>query len=412
MLKAIKIRLYPNKEQEIYINKLLGCYRKVYNECLGLKIKKYNENKENYGLKQLGKFFHNELTKKEEFSYLNEHNTKVLKQSIITLLDAYKRFFVNGSGFPKFKSKKDSKSSCRFTSEAISTRNDYLSGKLTLTKELKNLKFKCSDEYKVYLNKYKDRIKSATLTKTSSGNFFLSILVDGNIEKQLPKAKNEIAGIDLGIKNFVITSEGKTYENLKVLNKNEKKLKRLHRQLSKKQIGSKNRTKARIKLAKKHEKINNIKENYLHQVANELLNDNQVIVMEDLNVSGMLKNKKLSKSIQELSLSRFKSILVYKSNWYDRKVVEVDRWFPSSKLCSECGYKYNGLKLSERTWICPSCGKTHDRDFNAATNLKNEGKRILGRRTTESTLVDFPLMDERHENDLKSNERLKQERNY
>lgn len=376
MLKAIKIRLYPNNEQEIYINKLLGSYRFVYNQCLDKKIKSYTENKVNLGLKDLGNFFHQDLTKNPEYNWLNEHNTKVLKQSVINLLDSYKRFFVNGTGFPKFKSKRDNNQSCRFPLEAISKRNDYLTNRLSLS-NIKNIKFKTSDKYHNYLNKYKDGIKSATLSKTKAGKYFLSILVDSDEIIKLNKPFNDFIGIDLGIKDFVITSEGETFENLKLTRNNQKKLSKLHKELSRKQNGSNNKNKTRIKLAKFHEKLNNIKENYLHYVVNQLLNDNQVIVMEDLNVKGMLKNHNLAKSIQELSLNRFKEILRYKSEWYERDLIEIDRYFPSSKLCSVCGYKNTELTLKDREWICPDCGTKHDRDINASVNILNEGKRLL-----------------------------------
>ena len=425
MLKAIKIRLYPNKNQEVYINKLLGCYRFTFNKCLELKKNKYTEENISLGLKDLGKHFHQNLTKNNDYIFLKEHNTKVLKQAIINLLDSYKNFFINGTGFPKFKSKKDNKHSCRFPAESVSKKNNYLSGKLTLTSQIKDIKFKCSDNYKNYLDKYKNNIRSATLTKTASGNYFLSVLVDGNIEKQLPKPINEIVGIDLGIKDFVISSEGAVYENLKTQRANEKQLIKLQKQLSKKVIGSRNRNKARKKLAKKYDKINNKKEKYLHFVANQLLSDNQIIVLEDLNVKGMLKNHCLSKSIQELSLNRFKNILSYKSAWYDRNLIEVDRWFPSSKLCNCCGYKKKDLKLNDRVWVCPNCGVVHDRDFNAAINIREEGKRIfnskitdfqskkdfqVGNRFAEFTLVDSPTMDDPIRNGLlKSSESVKQE---
>jgi putative transposase len=376
MLKAIKIRLYPNNGQEIYINKLLGCYRFVYNKCLDIKIKKYTEEGVNYNLKDLGNYFHQDLSKNEDYTWLNEHNTKVLKQSIINLLDSYKRFFINGNGFPKFKSKHDNLLSCRFPSEAISKKNNYLTNKLTLTGELKNIKFKCSDEYIKYLDKYKSNIKSATLSKTKSGNYFLSILIDGNLNKTLNKTNNSV-GIDLGIKDFIITSESEIFENIKIKRNNKNKLLKLNRNLSKKQKGSKNKNKARIKLARFHNKLNNKKENYLHHIVNTLLNENQVIVMENLNVKGMMKNHNLAKSIQELSLYRFKEILKYKAEWYGRDIIEIDRWFPSSKLCSNCGNKNNKLKLKDREWTCTSCNTTHDRDVNAAINILNEGKRIL-----------------------------------
>lgn len=375
-MKAIKVRLYPNKEQEIYINKLLGSYRFVYNQCLALKKNTYVESKTNIGLKELGNYFHQDLTKNTEYEWLNEHNTKVLKQSVINLLDSYKRFFVNGNGFPKFKSKHDNQQSCRFPVEAISRKNNYLTNRLSLTTQLKDIKFKCSNKYHNQLNEFKSNIKSATLTKTKSNNYFLSILVDISETKVLPKTDN-IIGIDLGIKDFVITSEGETFENIKIKRNNQNKLNKLHKQLSKKQKGSKNRNKTRIKLAKYYEKLNNQKENYLHYVTNSLLNENQVIVMENLNVSGMMKNHKLAKSIQELSLYKFKQILVYKAEWYNRDIIEIDRYYPSSKLCNVCNYKNNDLSLSDRQWVCPHCGTNHNRDHNAALNIKHEGIKIL-----------------------------------
>ena len=403
MLKAIKIRLYPNKTQEIYINKLFGCNRLVYNLTLSKKIEAYKKDKTNLGLKELSDYFYNDLRKDTKYSFLHEHNVKVFNSGLMNLLDAYKRFFVNHQGFPKYKSKKDTKQSCGFPYTAISTKNDYSSNKLTLTKQLKDLKFKTSEEYKKYLVKYKDRIKSATLSKTSSNNYFLSILVDGNIEKQLNKPTNNIVGLDLGIKDFVITSNGTKFSNLKLITNNTKKLKQLTKELSRKQrvkTGelvfskkynknvevtklSKNGERARIRLAKFYEKLKNIKEYYLHNIVNQLLNENQIIVIEDLNVSGMMKNHNLAKSIQELSLSRFTTILKYKAEWYDRTVVEIDRWFPSSKLCSCCGYKYNKLKLSERDWTCPDCGTKHDRDYNASKNIEKEGLRIYNNKIGE-----------------------------
>lgn len=376
MLRAIKIRLYPNKTQEEYISSLLGSYRKVYNLSLGYKVDMYKLSGETANMKSIGNEFHNNWTKSEEYHYLKEHNTKVMKQAIINMLDSYKRFFVNNAGFPKFKSKHDNNQSCRFPSEAISKRNDYESGRLTLIKQLKNIKFKCSDKYKSYLNKHKTNIKSATLTRTKSGKYFLSILVDGDLMKPKSNPTNDFIGIDLGIKDFIVDSNGNSVENIKIERNNKKKLAKLHRELSRKQKGGSNRNKARIKLSKFYEKLNNKKENYLHHITNQLLNENQVIVIEDLNVKGMMKNHNLAKSIQELSLYRFKEMLRYKAEWYGNHIVQVDRFFPSSKLCSNCGYKNTELKLSDRKWICSECGTKHDRDLNAATNILNEGKRI------------------------------------
>lgn len=391
MLKGIKLRLYPTKTQENYINRLLGCYRLVYNKCLANKINTYKEQQINLGLSQLGNYFHQELTKSQELAFLQEHNTKVLKQAIRNMLVAYSNFFQqnNHFGFPKFKSKKDNTASCIFPLEAISKKNNYLNGKLTLTSELKNLHFRCSDKYKNYLTKYKDGIRSATLSRNACGQYFLSILVDSDEVLLMPKT-DKVIGIDLGIKTFIVGSDGTTFDNIKSIRNNEVKLKKLQKSLSRKQVGSSNRTKARLKLAKFHNKLNNIKQNYLHEIVNTLINENQVICIEDLNVSGMMKNHHLSKSLQELSLCEFKHILDYKCDWYGRYLITVDRYYPSSKLCSCCGYKNDELTLKDREWMCPHCGTVHDRDMNASLNIRDEGmrlyKEIVGSRTTELTL--------------------------
>ena len=390
MLKAVKVKLYPNNEQEIYINKLLGCYRFVYNQSLNFSIQYYKDNNKFSNIKILGNFLFQNLLKNEEYYFLKEHNTKVLNQTIINLLESYKRFFINGNGFPKFKSKHDNKLSCRFPAQAISKNNNYESNKLTLTKQLKNIRFRCSKENKKQLNE--SIVKSATLSKTKSGKYYLSILIETNINKTLP-ITNNIIGIDLGIKDFVITSEGETFDNIKIKRNNKKKISKLHKQLSRKKKGSNNRNKCRIKLARYYEKLNNIKENYLHKISNKLLNENQVIVMEDLSVSNMVKNHKLAKSLQELSLYRFKEILKYKSNWYSRDLVEIDKWFPSSKLCNKCNYKNNELTLKDRTWTCPECGESHDRDINAAINIRKEGIKILNNNKIPESIRELTLQE-------------------
>ena len=370
MLKAIKVRLYLNDEQANYVNNLLGTCRFIYNNLLAFKIKEYNENKHTVTFGELGK----ELIKlKSEHEWIKNSHSKVLQQSIINLEAAYKSFFKNGAGFPKFKSKKDNKQSCRFPSDAISS---IKGNRINIIKQLKDIHFKCSVRDEKYLNNNQKNIKSATLTKSKTGNFYLSILID-KPNKTIQKPNNEIIGIDLGIKDFIVTSENTRFDNIKIKRSNENKLKKLHKELSRKQNGSSNKEKSRIKLAKYYEKLNNQKENYLHHVVNQLINENQVVVIEDLNVKGMMKNHHLARSIQELSLFRFKQLLKCKAEWYGRDIIEINRFFPSSKLCSCCGHKNSDLKLNDRSWTCPACNSIHDRDLNAAINIKKEGERIL-----------------------------------
>lgn len=375
MLRAIKIRLYPNTTQATQINKLLGCYRVVYNQCLARKIKSYKENKIYENRTTLGRFIHRELLKDDNLFWLNEHNTKVLKQAAIDMLNAYKNFFEQHTGYPKFKSKKDNKQSCRFVNEAISKRNVYTDYKISLA-NIKNIKFKCSKKYAEYLQKNKNNIRQATLKKLPCDEYYLSILVDGDLTHKI-KESHHTVGIDIGIKDFVITSDGEVFENLHFKKNESKKLIRLQKQLSRKQKGSNNRNKARIKLAKAYKKINDKKEYYLHQVSNYLIDENQVICMEDLNVKGMLRNHCLAESIQEMNFGEFRRMLEYKANWYGKKIVFVDRFYPSSKTCNHCGYINKKLKLSDRQWVCPDCGEIIERDYNAALNIRDEGIRLI-----------------------------------
>ena len=377
MLRAIKIRLYPNKTQEQTLNKVLGCYRFVYNHMLALKQNTYKENKTSLGLGELSKYFHGQLLKDEQYVWLKEQNTKVMKQAIRQMLTAYDRFFKQHNGFPKFKSKKD-KQSALFPIDAISKRNEFNERKITLTKPLKDIKFRCSDLYHKRLQRYKDKIRSATLSRTKSGNYFLSILIKLPQEELIKfEQTNKHVGIDLGVNDFVITSDGEVFENKHFLRKEEKKIKRLQRQLSKKQKDSNNRNKQRIKIAKLFDRITNKKDAYIHYVTKELLTYFDTIFMEDLNVKGMLKNHHLAKAINEVGFCKFKEILANKAAVNNKKVVFVDRFFPSSKTCSQCGYKKQDLKLSDRFWTCPICRSKHDRDINAAINILLEGQRML-----------------------------------
>ena len=395
ILRAIKIRLYPNKTQEQTLNKVLGCYRFVYNQMLALKQNAYNRDKSNLGLCELSKFFHGTLLKKSEYSWLKEQNTKVMKQAIRQMLSAYDGFFKLGKGFPKFKSKHDNNSAL-FPCEAISKSNSFETKHISLTKSLKHIKFHCSNLYFERLQKYKDNIKSATLSKTKSGKFYLSVLISMNEEefKQFRHTNNKV-GIDLGVKDFIITSDGEVFENKHFFKESEDRIKKLQRQLSKKAKGSNNRNKVRIKIAKEFEHLTNQRMDYIHNAVNSLLKTYDYIFMENLNVQGMLKNHKLAKAIQELGFYTFKNTLKNKAMLNDKFVIEVDRWFASSKTCHNCGYVYKDLTLGEREWSCPICGEHHDRDLNAAMNILIEGNKIVvGSRTAEFTLVDYPAMDD------------------
>ena len=376
MLRAIKIRLYPNKTQEQELNKVLGCYRFVYNQTLARKQEAYKTDKTNLGLNELSRWFHGTLRKSEQYPWLNEQNAQVMQQAIRQMDGAYQKFFKRGKGFPKFKSKKD-KQSALFSQQAISKRNTFETRHISLIKSLKNIKFRCSDLNFRRLQQHKDCIRSATLSKTKSGNFFLSILMElPECEFVKFKKTNKQVGIDLGVKDFVITSDGEVFENKHFFKREELKIKRLQRKLSKKVKGSNNRNKQRIRIAKVFERMTNKKENYIHFVVNELLTTYDTIFMEDLNVQGMLRNHHLAKAIGEVGFFKFKTILQTKASQNDKSIVLIDRFYPSSKTCSCCRYKNKYLKLKDREWTCSECGANHNRDINAARNILQEGQRI------------------------------------
>lgn len=377
MLRAIKVRLYPNKEQEQTLNRVLGCYRFVYNKMLARKQNAYETDKTTLSVTDLSKWFHGTLLKDEQYVWLKEQNTKVMNQAIRQMDGAYQKFFKQHNGFPKFKTKKD-KQSALFPYEAISKKNTFETKHISLITSLKDIKFRCSDLYFRRLQKYNKNIRSATLSKTKSGNFFLSILVEmDDTELKKFEQTNKQVGIDLGVKDFVITSNGEVFENKYLFKNREKQVKKLQKQLSRKVKCSNNRRKVQIRIARLFERITNKKDAYVHYVTNELLTYFDTIFMEDLNVQGMLKNHNLAKAIQEVGFYKFKETLVNKALVNDKKVVFIDRFYPSSKTCSVCGYKKRDLKLSDRFWICPECESKHDRDLNAAMNILLEGQRIL-----------------------------------
>ena len=370
MLKAIKIRIYLTVEQVDFINKQLGCCRFVYNNCLAFRKDSYQN--EHISVSSSSAVKHITSLKKDN-EWLKDVHSKVLQQSVRDMNQAYDNFFKLHRGFPKFKSKHDNRQSCRFPKDAfIGVRGN----RIDLIKVLKDIHFKCSRNDERYLNRNQDKVKSITLSKEPNGKFYLSVLIDKPL-RQVPQSSSMV-GLDLGIKDFAVTSDGQVIENIHFKKNEESRLKRLQRQISKKVVGSKNREKARLRFAKLNEKIRNRKLNFLHDVTNHLIDENQVIVMEDLNVKGMVRNHKLAESISEVNWGEFRRILTYKAAWHGRQLVFIDRFYPSSKRCNHCGYINKGLTLKDRQWVCPECGSLIDRDYNAALNILEEGERIIG----------------------------------
>jgi len=358
----------------------------------------------------LSKYFHSILLPHHEF--LQNFNSNILKENIQILFKAFVDFYKGITGFPQFKKKSDDQS-VKFRKPTSISRKNLKDGKLNLTKNIKGINFRTSKRDKQFILNHSDDIQNITISKTKSGDFYASILfkTDDKI-KELKESVKLITGFDLGVKNFVVGSDKSVYENLHFFKKEEKKLKRLQRELSRKQNGSKNREKARKRLAEKFEEITNKKNNYIHEITTKIVEENQFIVLENLNVAGMIRNHKLAKSIQEMNFGEFRKQIEYKAKLYNRTVLFIDRWFPSSKRCSCCGKKNKDLKLSDRMFICPHCGKIIDRDLNAAINILLEGIRIiLGMWYPDVKFVDYPTMDEKIgviTDVLKSSDKLKQ----
>ena len=369
MLKAYKYRIYPNKEQKIQIAKTFGCCRFVYNQTLAYRKDTYENEKKSVSKTDCNNYCNREL--KKEYEWLKDVDKFALTNAIYNMDAAYRKFFKEHAGYPKFKSKRDNHKSytTNYTNENIVV--DFEKGRVKLPK-LKMVKAKPPREFE-------GQIKSATISQMPSGKYFVSILVEEE-QVELPKVEKSV-GIDLGIKDLVITSDGEKIDNLKLIKKYENKLVRQQRKLAHKQKGSKNREKQRIKVAKIYEKIANTRNDYLHKISHKLINENQVIVSEDLSVSNMVKNANLAKSISDCGWSELTRQLQYKADWYGRTYVKIGRFVPSSQICHVCGYKNEETKdLSVRKWTCPQCQTEHDRDINAAINIQNEGLKQIAQK--------------------------------
>jgi len=366
--KSYKFRLYPTEVQKVSLAKHFGSCRFVFNRFL-------HESKEKYLIEKTSLNYYDnastltQLKKDENFSWLKEVNSQALQASIRNLDIAYRKFFTKQNKFPRFKSKHDKQS-------FKVPQNVELDGAL-----LKIPKFKEGIKVKVH-REIRGKILFATISKTPTDKYFVSVTCE---QSHIPFTDTDSnVGIDTGISTLAVLSDGKKYENPRVLKSRLSKLKYNQRQLSKKEKGSNSRNRQRKQVALCHEKITNFRKDYLHKVSTEIIENQGVVVVEDLNIKGIMGNHILAQAMSDVSLGEFYRQLEYKADWNNRSFVKIDRWFPSSKTCSSCNWVNQNLKLSDRKWKCESCNQEHDRDENASKNILKQGLNILSSSATES----------------------------
>lgn len=377
----------PTEKQVNLAQQTFGCSRLIYNKYLSERKEYYKENKKTLSISEYKKNTLNPLKKTEEFKFLSQVDKFALESSIENVEDAFDRFFKGQNDFPKFKTKRKAKKSytTKFTNNNIRIEDNFIQVPKLGKVEFVVPKTKKNNSKLDKIKSGEARILNATISY-QGGKYYISLCLEEIVDlvKSLDLENidlSKVIGIDLGISDFAIINNGKTtvkVYNPKYFAKSEKKLAKLQKTLSKKKLDSKNFNKAKIKVAKLQKKIANQREDFCHQLSRQLVNESQVIVVENLNIKGMVKNKNLSKAIQDSSWSKFLTFLKYKLEWEGKHYVEIDRWFASSKICSHCGEKRLMLSLNEREWTCSSCETHHDRDENASINIRQEGMRKLG----------------------------------
>jgi putative transposase len=364
--KVVKVRIYPTSEQQIQLAQAFGCARWWWNYALNKSIETYKDTGKGLSQSALNALIP-KLKKALETQWLGDCYSQILQATTLNLTKAYKNFFEGRAKFPRFKSKKD-KQSIQYPQSV-----KVLDGAIKLPGNIGEVKA-------VIHRPIEGIIKTVAVSKRPSGKYFASILfeVEGDTPETL--CDGNVIGIDLGIKHFAVTSNGEKvskFDNPRHIAKHEKNLKRKQRKLARKKDGSKSRFKAKKLVAKVHERLCNSRQDFLHKLSTRLVNDNQVVVVENLNTKGMLRNHNLAKAISDAGWGMFTNFLAYKLERKGGAFIEIDRWFPSSKLCSNCFYQMGEMPLDVREWTCPHCGTHHDRDGNAAHNIRAEGIRIL-----------------------------------
>jgi putative transposase len=365
MLRAVKVRLYPNNQQAEKLSQVMGSARWFWNYALNLCNETYKQTGKGLGRTAINKELP-KLKKQEETAWLGDCYSQVLQSTTLNLTKAFKSFFEGRTKYPRFKSY-HGKQSCQYPQNV-----SIVDGSL----KIPQLGLVTASIHRIFEGK----IKTVTVSKTPTGKYFASILFESPQDFPEVTITGKICGIDLGIKDFCITHDGtKTskYANPRHIKNHEKNLARKQQKLARKQKGSKNREKAKKLVAKVHEHISNTRHDYLHKLSRKIVNNNQVVVVEQLNVKGMVRNHKLAKAISDVGWGTFINFLDYKLKQKGGLLVEIDRWFPSSKTCSNCLYQMSEMSLDIREWTCPSCGTHHDRDENASKNIREEGIRII-----------------------------------